>query len=88
MDWRKLPPETLEAHYNPRLAVPDHPQWFADYAGRSAAAFARLPGIHDLRYGPGRLQTLDVHPGGGADAPILVFIHGGYWRALDKRDHV
>lgn len=88
MDWRKLPPETLESHYNPRLAVPDHQQWFADYAAWSAAASARLGGSHDLRYGPGPLQTLDVHPGGGADAPILVFIHGGYWRALDKRDHV
>lgn len=88
MDWRKLPPETLESHYNPRLAVPDHPQWFADYAAWSAAALARMPGTQDLRYGPGPLQTLDVHPGAGPDAPILVFIHGGYWRALDKRDHV
>ena len=25
------------------------------------------------------------HPIGGA--PVLVFIHGGYWRALDKADH-
>lgn len=25
--------------------------------------------------------------GGGIGAPVLLFIHGGYWRALDKADH-
>jgi arylformamidase len=29
----------------------------------------------------------DIFPAAQPDAPVLVFIHGGYWRALDKRDH-
>lgn len=41
------------------------------------------------------VQTLDVFPAAasagssaqGRGAPVLVFIHGGYWRALDKSDH-
>ena len=44
---------------------------------------------------PGPTQTLDIFPaavsaggaGQGRGAPVLVFIHGGYWRALDKADH-
>jgi arylformamidase len=43
----------------------------------------------------GASQALDVFPaatapggaGQGAGAPVMVFIHGGYWRALDKTDH-
>jgi arylformamidase len=32
-------------------------------------------------------ETLDVFRTAAAGAPVLVFIHGGYWRALDKSDH-
>jgi len=82
----------LDAQYNNRLRVPD----FADYLGRwtrdSAAARTRLAAAGarlDRAYGAGPLETLDVFPAdprGGSRPPILVFIHGGYWRALDKND--
>src|SRR6185436_17236466 len=41
----------------------------------------------DLAYGDSPGQRLDVFPAPQPDAPVLVFIHGGYWRALDKSDH-
>jgi arylformamidase len=37
-------------------------------------------------YGPGRDETVDIFRARGASRGVLVFIHGGYWRALDKRD--
>jgi arylformamidase len=81
-----LTPEEVERGYNNRAAVPDHPRWFARYAELSAAACARHPPQRDLRYGPGRRETLDLFvPAGGARA-TFAFIHGGYWRALDKAD--
>src|SRR4030095_9988084 len=40
-----------------------------------------------VRYGGGPNEHLDIFPTSKADAPVLVFIHGGYWRSLDKRDH-
>ena len=42
--------------------------------------------LRDVRYGPGPKQTVDLFP---AERPrgALLFIHGGYWRALDKDDH-
>lgn len=38
----------------------------------------------DQNYGALDLQTMDVFPSKVDHSPILVFIHGGYWRALDK----
>jgi arylformamidase len=85
-DWRRLSPEQLEAQFNPRMAVPDFQQHFDAYVAQSAAARAAIGGDYDLRYGPGPLQTYDLHrpkhPQAGA--PLVVLIHGGYWRGLDK----
>jgi arylformamidase len=69
-----------------RQAFPDHPQWFARWSAESAAARSRLDSRLDIRYGSGPKQTLDLFP---AKSPrgALLFIHGGYWRALDKDDH-
>ena len=79
-------PEAVERGYNNRAAVPDHPRWFAWYAEKSAAARASLTHRADLRYGPGAKETLDLFVPDGAARGTLVFIHGGYWRALDKHD--
>lgn len=67
----------LEQEYSPSSRVGGSSQPFVDdYVARSAAARAAL----DLR-----VRTLDggtrfVSAGDGA--PLLVFVHGGYWQAL------
>jgi len=76
----------VEREYNNRAAFPDHPQWFARWATDSARSRDRLDARLDLRYGPGPRQTLDLFPAPEARGALL-FIHGGYWRALDKSDH-
>lgn len=84
-DWRRLSPEQLEAEFNPRMSVPDYERYFNGWTERSAAAKAKLPGEYDLRYGEGPLQTYDLHrPAGASAAPLVVLVHGGYWRGLDK----
>jgi arylformamidase len=40
----------------------------------------------DLRYGDMPGETLDLFPARKGDGTCLMFIHGGYWRALDKKD--
>jgi arylformamidase len=81
-----LSADFVEREYNLRQAFPDHPQWFARWSAESAAARSRLDSRLDVRYGSGPKQTLDLFP---AESPrgVLLFIHGGYWRALDKDDH-
>lgn len=81
-----LSPEEHEAQYNPRIAVPDTNAFLERGNALSAEARARHD-YRELRYGPGPLATLDVFPAAREDAPIHVFVHGGYWRALDKRDY-
>ena len=75
----------LEAAYNVRAAIPSHPAVFADWRERSERARSFLPGLLDLAYGADPLERLDLFPA-GADAPLHVFIHGGYWQAMDKAD--
>jgi arylformamidase len=81
-----LTPELVERGYNNRAAVAEHPLWFQRYPELSAEARARHRHTPDLRYGPGPLQTLDLFLPESAVRGTFVFIHGGYWRSLDKAD--
>jgi arylformamidase len=83
----RFDPDRLDVQYNARAAVPDHPQVFTRWASESAQARERFSRRLDIAYGETPPQTLDVFPSPRADAPVLVFIHGGWWRSLDKRDH-
>ena len=76
-----------ESLYNNRAAVPDHPQSFARWAERSAAARKSLRCYLDVPYGTHAMEKMDIFPGQGPGRALLMFIHGGYWRALDKQDH-
>jgi arylformamidase len=81
-----LTPEFCERGYNNRAAVPDHADYFARWARDSAAVRAVHRCTIDIRYGERPKETMDLFPAGGRRG-LLVFIHGGYWRALDKSDH-
>lgn len=77
----------LDAQYNNRARVADSAQILARWAEASALARAQSSPLLDLRYGSGAGETADVFVAAVPKAPVLVFIHGGYWRALDKSDH-
>jgi arylformamidase len=79
--------EFVERGYNNRAAVPDHARWFAWWAAQSQAARDALQPKLDLRYGPGPKETLDLFVPPGPVRGTFLFLHGGYWRALDKSDH-
>jgi len=81
-----LTPEFVERGYNNRAAVADHQVWLDRYPEMSAATRARHRHVRDLRYGPAPKETLDLFLPETAPRGTFVFIHGGYWRALDKAD--
>ena len=93
MNWRGMQDDELEAHFNPRIASRDAQGSLDRYAARSAEVRERLAGTciaaENLRYGPAPKQTYDLYrpTSGTGKRPLVVFIHGGYWRALDKSDH-
>ena len=75
-----------DAQYNNRARVAEHAQFLTRWPAESAQARARLAGQLDLAYGDMPGERLDVFASAKAGAPIMVFIHGGYWRSLDKAD--
>jgi arylformamidase len=82
----RLDPAWLDAQYNNRARIPEHPQTFERWNRDSVIARERTSRRLDIAYGSSAAETLDVFPAARDDAPVLFFIHGGYWRALDKRD--
>ncbi len=78
-----------EVEYNNRARVPEHPQiferWVRDAAAYRAEAAAEGRAEIGLKYGPSPRQTIDLFKpkGGAGDAPLALFIHGGYWRSLE-----
>lgn len=80
-------PEWLDRMYNNRALVPDHARHFERWAKASAHVRANAECVLDVPYGDTPGQTLDVFPAHRALSPVVVFLHGGYWRSLDKSDH-
>ena len=78
-----MTPELVEKEYNNRALVPDHPAYFERWQRDSDYVRANLPCVLDLAYGPDPRHRIDLFPAAGAQA-TMVFIHGGYWRSLDK----
>ncbi len=76
----------LSKLYNNRELVPDHPQYFARWAESSQRARATMTCHLDLRYGDAPGEAIDLFPARKGDGSCLMFIHGGYWRSLDKKD--
>jgi arylformamidase len=81
-----LDPVWLDRQYNNRALVPEHAEILERWARASALAREKSVCQIDLRYASSPDETLDVFVPRTESAPILVFIHGGYWRSLDKRD--
>ncbi|WP_417586328.1 nuclear transport factor 2 family protein [Pararhodobacter oceanensis] len=82
---QRFSPEEFDAQYNLRAGRPNYEETVVpDWIARSAATRETRACKLDVRYGNGPKQLLDVFHCGDAQAPTLVFIHGGYWQRGDK----
>ena len=89
MLYRGMDRAALDAAYNNTAAVGQvrRDEYVADWARRSEP-IRRAPGARlDLRYGAGPRHRVDVFPAGTSPAPVLVYIHGGYWQMNDKEPY-
>lgn len=84
MHHREYDQAGLDAQYDNRARVADHAVYIESWRRRSAEARRYLSIDMDLAYGDDPRQRLDFFPAPQRDAPVLAFIHGGYWQALDK----
>jgi arylformamidase len=76
----------IDAQYNAAASLPDARAYMQHYVERSRFARETLPCELDLRYGATLDETLDIFPAAQPCAPVFVFMHGGYWRALGSKD--
>jgi arylformamidase len=74
--------EELDWEYKPEIRI-DDPEAFekiiAQRIARAEEARATLKRMADVYYGPTRMEKLDIYPAAAPNAPVVVFIHGGYW---------
>jgi len=83
---QRLDPDWLNTQYNAPASIPDHAAIFERWVAASALARSGSRGQFDIPYGSGEVarEVLDVFPAAVPDAPVLFYVHGGYWRARDK----
>ncbi len=79
-------PAFLAREYNNRELFPDHPRHFARWTETSARARATMLCHLEVAYGSSPGEALDIFPARKGDGSALLFVHGGYWRSLDKKD--
>ena len=83
--YRHYDQSALDAQYNNRHKVPGFQVSIDQRKADGERARRTLAPRLDVRYGPGADDLLNVFPAAGpGPAPVLVFIHGGYWMALGK----
>ncbi len=86
LNYRGFSLQELTLEYSPRATVGgDFAHYLEAYAALSAAARHQLSVRENLPYGQAPQQILDYFDGPDNSAPLHIFIHGGYWQALDQR---
>lgn len=71
--------------YDATATIPDHAKIFGRWVRDSGQVRSAGGGVMDIAYGESEGEKLDLFPAAQSGAPLLVFIHGGWWRSLDKK---
>lgn len=79
--------EDIDLEYNLNLTVPDLGYWIEWYSRESVITRRKLDCTLDVRFGPTVDETVDIFPAKEQGAPMLVFIHGGYWVVCSSKDY-
>ncbi len=83
-----MPALDMEAEYNNRARVANSPAIMARWAEAAELARRELPGERDISYGNKPRQVFDFYPADvDQGAPLVVYIHGGYWQRGHGRDY-
>jgi arylformamidase len=79
--------DELEYQFNPRVSVPEFPELARQRAKASAEVRRSMKSFLNVPYGDTPRQVLDIFPAEQSGGPVLVFLHGGYWRGGSKDDN-
>jgi len=76
--------ERLEAQYVIGKLRPDLAELTDDWAARSLSYRTVARARYDVAYGDDPREKLDLFYSDASQAPLLVYLHGGYWQRGDK----
>ncbi|PSP84734.1 esterase [Halobacteriales archaeon QS_1_68_17] len=76
----------LDEQYDVESAVDDFGEYAAFFVEQSERAREDLDCDLDVPYGPTLAEHVDVFPADDPDAPMLLYIHGGYWHSLSSKE--
>lgn len=82
--YRSMTRAALDAAYNNSAAVADSARRIETWTERTRRLRAERSELLDLAYGPAPRSKLDLYRSGRPEAPLLAFIHGGYWQRNSK----
>src|ERR1700737_3643230 len=78
--------EEIDKEYDVENSAPDFQRYAEFNINESKKARDELECLLDVPFGPAVEEIFDIFPAQDPDAPILVFIHGGYWRANSSKE--
>jgi arylformamidase len=78
--------EELDAQYDLERTVPDASLYTELYEKESEKVRAEMEHRLDVSFGPTLVEHLDLYPAPYGDAPILIYLHGGYWRRFGSKE--
>ena len=76
----------IDAQYDVEASVEDFSVTVDFFLSNSERVRRKLKPELDIAYGPTAAEHLDLYPARAPDAPIHLFIHGGYWHSLSSRE--
>ena len=84
--YKNFDAASLDAAYDNRRHVPKCEEMFLDWDKRSRDYRKQSNNRLDVAYGDSKLEAMDIFLPDNPSGAIHAFIHGGYWRSLDKAD--
>jgi len=85
--YKKFRRDELEYQYNPRVSVPEYPELAKVRAAQSRKVRESAKSWLNVPYGKSPREKLDIYAADKPGGPVLVYIHGGYWRSGSKEDN-
>jgi arylformamidase len=85
--YKDFAQDEIECQFNPQVSVPQYPQLSAERREKSQRVRAQLKSWLDVPYGATPRQVMDIFPAPSGTAPVLLYVHGGYWRGGSKEDN-
>lgn len=87
MFYKGFRKEELEFQYNPRVSVPEYPELAKQRAAVARHVRETAKSWLNVPYGNSPRAQLDIYAADKPGGPVLVYIHGGYWRSGSKEDN-